>query len=154
MVVVYNSKTNFTKKYAVGYAKSKNLECYSLKEAKRLKKGMDIAFFGNIRLGKISKFKKVNKKFNILILACVGLDTNIVKREKELKELYNKTVFYFVGGINVNDLKGFDKFIMKKVVKSIEKQYKEHPTNNLEYQLRSIKSGISQVDLTKLNKIF
>lgn len=155
MVVVYNSQTNFTKNYAEAYAKSKGYECYSVKEAKgSVKKGASIAYFGNIKIGKISKYKKVNKRYLISTLACVGLDTDIIKREIELKELYKKTVFYFIGGIDVKNLKGIDKIIMKKVIKTIEKKYKENPTNNLKFQLESIKSGISQVDLGKLKKIY
>lgn len=155
MTVVYFSQTGFTRTYAEAYAKKKNLECYSTKKASRkIKKGSDICYFGSIKYGKVSHYQKISKKFNVKELCAVGLDTDIIKRETELKKQYSKTVFYFVGGINIKGLKGFNKIIMKIVLGKIKKNYKENPTEKLKEQLTNIENGLDRIDLSKLSKIY
>ena len=62
--IVYHTNTGHTYTYAQILSKKLNIPFYSLKEAKeKLKKEDTIIFLSWICAGKISKLKKVNKKF-------------------------------------------------------------------------------------------
>lgn len=133
-VVIYNSQTGFTKRYAQWIAEATGADCFELSEAK--KKSMAtyeaIIFGGWACAGSISKLswfksnidKWVNKK---LIAFCVGgspIDSPEI--EPALKQNFNESelkrvrVFYCPGGFNYEKMPTLSKFMMKMFIKTLK----------------------------------
>lgn len=133
-IVIYNSKTGFTKRYAQWIAEAAEAECLELSEAK--KKSMDpyeaIVFGGWACAGSISKLgwfkgnmdKWADKK---LIAFCVGgspaynpeIEPALKKNftESELKKV---SVFYCPGGFNYEKMSASSKLAMKLFLKMLK----------------------------------
>lgn len=133
-VVIYNSQTGFTKRYAQWIAEATGADCFELSAAK--KKSMAtyeaIIFGGWACAGSISKLswfksnidKWVNKK---LIAFCVGgspIDSPEI--EPALKQNFNESelkrvrVFYCPGGFNYEKMPTLSKFMMKMFIKTLK----------------------------------
>jgi len=118
-VVVYSSKTGFTKKYADWIAAQLNIVSYDISEVNKrfLKKYDTIIFGGGVYAGKISDAKFLNKNISKLaqqhwLVFAVGLTpaddlANIEKLKAEnfeSEDLKRIDFFYFQGGIDTNKL--------------------------------------------------
>jgi len=71
MVIVYESKTGFTKKYAEMLAAKTKLKVFHVKEISKLNKDEDIIFLGWIKVGKIQGLNKV-REYNIIAVCGSG----------------------------------------------------------------------------------
>lgn len=133
-IVIYNSQTGFTKRYAQWIAEATGGDCLELSVAKR--KNMDayeaIVFGGWACAGGISKLswfksnidKWADKK---LIAFCVGgspIDSPEIEpalkqnfKESELKKV---NVFYCPGGFNYEKMSAPSKFMMKIFVNTLK----------------------------------
>lgn len=133
-IVIYNSQTGFTKRYAQWIAEATGADCFELSEAK--KKSMStygaIIFGGWACAGGISKLswfkgnidKWADKK---LIAFCVGgspIDNPEIEialkqnfKESELKKV---NVFYCPGGFNYEKMSPPSKFMMKIFIKTLK----------------------------------
>ena len=133
-VVIYNSKTGFTKRYAEWIAEASGADCLELSAAKR--KNLDtydaVIFGGWVCAGNISKInwfkenmdKWMNKK---LIIFCVGgspADNPEIGQflKKNLKEYKSGKVdiFYCPGGFNYEKMSASSKIMMKIFVKMLK----------------------------------
>lgn len=75
MIIVYESKTGFTKKYADMLAQKTKLKAYRVKELPKDIKDEEIIFLGWIKAGKIQGLGKV-KKHNIKAVCASGTARN------------------------------------------------------------------------------
>lgn len=133
-IVIYNSQTGFTKKYAEWIAEAAGADCLALSEAK--KKKLDeygaIIFGGWACAGGISKiswFKDNIEKWpdKKLIAFCVGgspienpeIDAGLKKNFKE-SEWERISVFYCPGGFNYEKMSAPSKLMMKMFIKSLK----------------------------------
>lgn len=154
-IIIYKSKTGFTKKYAEMISKSINCNCLSIKESKKvnLKEYDFIIFGGSLYASGIIGLKKLKKRINTqnLIVFAVGL----TPMEKNLKgklleanfsadEQKNAKLFYFRGGFNLNKLNFIDKKLMLFMKKKIEK--KEELTQNDHEFLNAFKKPVNYTD--------
>ncbi len=133
-IVIYNSQTGFTKRYAEWIAEAAGADCLELSVAKR--KNMDsyeaVVFGGWACAGSINKLnwlkgnieKWVDKK---LIAFCVGaspMDSPEIKRalKENFKGLESKkvSVFYCPGGLNYEKMPASSKFMMKMFIKMLK----------------------------------
>lgn len=133
-VVIYNSQTGFTKRYAEWIAEAAGADCFELSVAKR--KNLDtygaVIFGGWVCAGSISKLnwfkdnldKWTDKK---LIVFCVGgspIDNPGIEQflKKNLKEygLRKVDVFYCPGGFNYEKMSVTSKLMMKMFVKMLK----------------------------------
>ena len=133
-VVVYNSQTGFTKRYAEWIAEAAGADCFELAEAK--KKNLDayeaIVFGGWACAGGISKlawFKGNIEKWSgkKLIAFCVGgspmenpeveiaLKNNFTDAERE-----KVNVFYCPGGFNYEKMSAPSKLMMKMFISALK----------------------------------
>lgn len=133
-VVVYNSQTGFTKRYAEWIAEATGADCFELAEAK--KKNLDayeaIVFGGWACAGGISKlawFKGNIEKWSgkKLIAFCVGgspmenpeveiaLKNNFTDAERE-----KVNVFYCPGGFNYEKMSAPSKLMMKMFISALK----------------------------------
>ena len=153
-LVVYQSSTGFTKKYAMWI--SEELKCEA-KEVKHVTE-QDIAdsemiiyggwIMGSMVMG-LNKIIKLNPKS--LIIFAVGITPD----GKELRETIRKQnhieavpFFYLEGGLDYKKLGFIKKFILNMVKKSIVKK-----ENKTEQDLHMIKTLGSSVDHTKAENI-
>ena len=133
-IVIYNSQTGFTKRYARWIAEAAGADCLELSEAKR--KNMAayeaIVFGGWACAGSISKlgwFKNnidqwTDKK---LIAFCVGgspIDNPEIgpalKQNFKESELEKVSVFYCPGGFNYEKMSTPSKLMMKMFIKTLK----------------------------------
>ena len=153
MVVVYESKTGFTKRYADMLASKTGMKFYSVKEFLEQKKNDEIIFLGWMKAGQIQGLKKL-KNHNVKAVCTSGtaktaepdLETVISRNN-----IHGKPFFYLRGGcLPLKDLKGFDKILMsmfvKMLKKSTDKDYSETISN--------IENGFNGVKEENLTPIF
>jgi len=153
VVVIYNSQTGFTKRYAEWIAEESGADCFELSEAK--KKRMDnydaIVFGGWACAGGISKlswFKGNIHKWNDkkLIAFCVGgspLENPEI--EPALRKNFNEeewekvNVFYCPGGFNYEKMSAPSKLMMKMFIKTLKA--KKDKTEEEEIMIKMIASS-------------
>lgn len=133
-VVVYNSQTGFTKRYAQWIAEAAGADCLDISAAK--KKSMAayeaIIFGGWACAGSISKlgwFKRNIDKWSDkkLIVFCVGgspIDNPEIapalKQNFKETELKKVSVFYCPGGFNYEKMSASSKLMMKMFIKMLK----------------------------------
>ncbi|MCI8408739.1 MAG: flavodoxin [Lachnospiraceae bacterium] len=152
-VVIYNSQTGFTKRYAQWIAEATGADCLELSEAK--KKSMAtyeaIIFGGWACAGGISKlswFKNNIDKWSDkkLIAFCVGgspIDNPEIEpalkqnfKESEFKKV---NVFYCPGGFNYEKMSAPSKLMMKIFIKTLKA--KKNKTEEEEVMIKMISSS-------------
>jgi menaquinone-dependent protoporphyrinogen IX oxidase len=132
-IVIYNSQTGFTKKYAEWISEAAGCECVSLKKAGKINLAdYDAIVFGSwCMAGSITKLKWFKKQMPVLaqagkklIIYMVGaspienpdipsiMDKMLSDEEKKMAK-----VFYCPGGLDYDNMKGGSKFAMKMLVK-------------------------------------
>ncbi len=133
-VVIYNSQTGFTKRYAQWIAEAAGADCVELSAAKRtnLDAYKAIIFGGWACAGgirKLSWFKNNIDNWNDkkLITFCVGaspIDSPeiepFLKQNFTEAEFKKVSVFYFPGGLNYEKMSIPSKLMMKMFVKTLK----------------------------------
>lgn len=161
-IVIYNSQTGFTKKYADWIAEKANAECIEFSKAK--KADLDcydaIIFGGWAVAGSISKlkwFKKNISKWNNKKLAvfCVGaspienseIEATLPKNFTE-DELKIVKWFYCPGGLDYDKMPMASKTAMKMFVKMLDSR-----KNKTEQDIEQIRMMSSSYDISDIKYI-
>ena len=71
MIIVYESKTGFTKRYAEMLAAKTGMKVYRVNELSKIDKKEEIVFLGWMKVGRIQGLKKV-RKFNVKAVCGTG----------------------------------------------------------------------------------
>lgn len=134
IVVIYNSQTGFTKRYAQWISEALECTCVEFNEANKLDfdKYTTIIFGGWACAGSVSKlkwFKKNMKKWNNKKLAvyCVGgspienpeVET-AMKNCLSAEEHKNARIFYCPGGFNYEKMSASSKLMMKIFISALK----------------------------------
>lgn len=157
-IVIYNSQTGFTKKYAQWIAEETSARCVELKAAKK----MDLSVFDTIVFGgwavagsisKIKWFKKNISKWSDkkLVAFCVGaspienpeIDEALPKNFTE-EELKSVKLFYCPGGLDYEKMSSASRAMMKMFVKMLNSK-KDKTEADLE-QIKMISSSYDIAD--------
>lgn len=120
--IIYQSKTGHTREYAEYLSKELSIPCYSVCDAKeKINKKDEIIYLSWVRATTIVKYKKMNKKYQIVSVVAVGAYPKSNEYTKQLKEYNHITqeLFYLRGGINYEKLNKFYQKILKLVGKAI-----------------------------------
>ena len=156
-IVIYNSQTGFTKRYAQWIAEAVDGKCVEVKDAKKedLNSFDTVVFGGWAMAGSITKinwFKKniANLQGIKLITFCVGaspvenpeIDEFLAKASSE-EGLENVKVFYCPGGLAYDKMSVTSKAMMKMFVKMLNSK-----KDKTEYDLRQIKMVSSSYDIS------
>ena len=122
MIIVYESKTGFTKRYADMLAARANLKVLRTKEIAKVNRDEEIIFLGWMKVGKIQGLKKL-QKYNVKAVCGSGTgrtaepDTETVIARNKIE---NTPFFYLRGGcLPLNKLKGMDKIMLSMFVKML-----------------------------------
>ena len=152
-VVIYNSQTGFTKRYAQWIAEATEADCLELSEAKRKSMAAyEAIIFGSWAcaggISKLSWFKSNIDKWadKKLIAFCVGgspIDNPEIKpalkqnfKESEFKKV---NVFYCPGGFNYEKMSVPSKLMMKIFIKTLKS--KKNKTEEDEEMIKMISSS-------------
>ncbi len=153
IIVIYNSQTGFTKRYAKWIAKATGADCLDLSAAKK----KDLSAYETIIFGswacagsisKISWFKQNMDKWadKKLIAFCVGASPiDNPEIEVALNQIFNKSeqkkvkIFYCPGGFNYEKMSAKSKFMMKIFIKMLKA--KKDKTEKEQMMIKMISSS-------------
>ena len=164
-VVIYNSQTGFTKRYAQWIAEKTEARCVEFKEAKKidLNEFDTIVFGGWAMAGSITKVKWFNKKTQNLqgkklIAFCVGASPienpdidEFIKKTSTQEEFKNTKVFYCPGGLDYEKMSGASRTMMKMFVKMLDS--KKDKTENDLMQIKMLSSSYDISDIKYIEPI-
>lgn len=133
-IVIFNSQTGFTKRYAEWIAEAAGADCFELSAAKKKDlTSYEAIIFGSWAcagsISKVSWFKSNIDKWagKKLIAFCVGgspIDNPEVEQalKQNFKELTSKkvSVFYCPGGFNYEKMSASSKLMMKMFIKMLK----------------------------------
>lgn len=138
-IVVYQSKTGFTRKYAELISRRLNCPVYSFKESKKnnLTEYEVIIYGGSLYASGILGLKKFKKRLTnqqLIVFGVgatpmrAGLKEELINANFNSKEKEAINFFYLRGGFKFNDLNLIDKGLMLLMKKSIKKKKIEERT--------------------------
>ncbi|NLT40872.1 MAG: flavodoxin domain-containing protein [Clostridiales bacterium] len=123
MIIVYESKTGFTKKYAEMLSEKTGLGICSTKELSKAHEAEDIVFLGWISAGRIKGLNKVIGKFPVKAVCASGTgqkaepDEDTFTKRNRIKGM---PFFYLRGGcLPLSQIKGFDKLALSLFLKML-----------------------------------
>lgn len=154
MVIVYESKAGFTKRYADMLSAKTGLKVFRVKELARVNRDEEIIFLGWMKVGKIQGFNKV-RNYNIKAVCGSGtgrtaepsIETVIARNE--IKDI---PFFYLRGGcFPLKELKGMDKIMMNMFVKMLKSR--KNADEKTSESIAIIENGFDGVKEENLNPI-
>lgn len=158
--IIFTSETGYTRKYAEILAEKLNIPAYELKSVnpKSLKQEDSVIYLGWLMAGNIKGYKKAAKTFNVEAVCAVGMSASEVQSIEALKQqnqVIDKPLFYLQGGLNIDKLNGFNKFLMKIVKAAASKRLSEKPdrTEQESEMLEIFKKGGGRVDEKNLVEV-
>lgn len=141
-IVIYNSQTGFTKRYALWIAKAAGADCLPVSDAKK----KDLSVYGAIIYGgwacagsihKISWFKKHALQWagqKKLIAFCVGASpaespdiVTALEQNFHDPELKNVHLFYCPGGLCYEKMSASSRLMMKLFIKTLKAKKNQTP---------------------------
>lgn len=134
ILVTYQSKTGFTKKYAEWISNEVNAELKDIKSVDNLN-DYDIIIHGGWIMGGmimgLDKIKKLNPK-KLIVFACGYTPSNRVDIKKmiEINNLNDIPLFYYDGGMNPKKMGFIGRTIVKMVTKE-KIEYKDNTNKDL-----------------------
>ncbi len=154
MIIVYESKTGFTQKYAKLLSAKTGMRAVSVGALSSADKGEEIIFLGWMMAGTIKGLRKV-KSCNVKAVCASGTakdaepDAETVMQRNGIAGL---PFFYLRGGCKpLREIKGFDKVILSMFVKMLKKR-KEQDAALREY-IGIIENGFDGVSAENLRPV-
>lgn len=154
MIIVYESKTGFTKRYADILAAKTKLKACNVKQFLQANSNEEIIFLGWMKAGKIQGLDKL-RKYKIVAVCASGTartaepDTATVMARNKIE---NIPLFYLRGGcLPLKELKGMDKFMLSMFVKML-KSRKDKDTELVE-SISNIENGFDGVNEANLDPV-
>ena len=156
-LVIYNSQTGFTKRYAQWIAEETSAQCVELKDAKKidLNEFDSIIFGGWAMAGTITKVKWFCKKAQglqgkKLVAFCVGASPvenpeidEFLRKTSAQEEFKNIRVFFCPGGLDYEKMSVASRTAMKMFVKMLDSN-----KNKTEGDLKQIEMMSSSYDIS------
>jgi hypothetical protein len=131
VVIVYESKTGFTKKYADMLAAKTGLKAYSVKEISKVNQNEEIIFLGWMKAGTIQGFKKL-QKYNVKAVCGSGTARKAEPSEEAViarNNVGSRPFFYLRGGcLPLKEMKGMDKFLLSMLLKMLKNRKEKDET--------------------------
>ncbi len=154
MIIVYESKTGFTRKYADMLAEKTGLKAYRTKELPLADKDEEIIFLGWMMAGKIQGLSKVIKR-NVIAVCASGTartaepdNETVIERNK----ISGIPFFYLRGGcLPLKELKGLDKIMLSMFVKMLKSR--KDKDEELEESISNIENGFNGVKEDNLEPV-
>lgn len=123
--IVFTSETGHTERYAKMLSEKLGIPHYNINEAKKsLKSGTPIIYMGWICASNVKGYGSVRKKYKIAAVVAVGLcDTGTLLEEvRQATKLHPNTPLFTVqGGMDLDKLRGINKFMIKCITSMVDK---------------------------------
>lgn len=146
MVIVYESKTGFTKKYADMLAAKTGLKAFRVKDISKVSPDEEIIFLGWMKVGKIQGLDKI-RKYNIAAVCGSGTgrtaepDVETILARNNIK---NIPFFYLRGGcLPLKEIKGMDRILLSMFVRMLKRR--KDKDERTEESISIIKNGFDGV---------
>lgn len=160
-IVIYKSKTGFTRKYGQFISEELNCQLYTYKASKKLNlDDYDLIIYGGSLYASgvlgLKKFKKRLKNQRLIVFAVgatppkEGLKDEIMNANFTPKEKDHVEFYYMRGGFNFNELNFIDKGLMLMMKRSIKKKDPKERTADEKGLLNAYEQP---VDFTKKRNI-
>lgn len=161
-IIIYESKTGFTDRYAQMLAAKTGFKVFPLNKAKKQVSSDDeVIFLGWIFAGMIQGLKKARTKFNITVIAGVGMSPYSDKYFSDLKsnnQIGEIPFFFLRGGVTPSKLNFIKKGMLNMVANMTEKEALVADTEEEKEQglamVKMLKEGGDFVDETLLEPLY
>lgn len=125
MVIVYASKTGFTKRYAEMLAAKTALKSYAVSELGKVDPNEDVLFLGWMKAGRIQGLKQA-RRLKIKAVCASGTGRTAEPSPQEViqrNQLQGLPFFYLRGGcFPLKEIKGWDRLMLSMFVKILKKR--------------------------------
>lgn len=146
MVIVYESKTGFTKRYADMLAAKTGLKVFRVKELSKVNQDEEIIFLGWMKAGKIQGLDKL-RKHNVKAICGSGTGRTAEPNTEAViakNKIEGMKFFYLRGGcFPLKELKGMDKIMLSMFLKMLKSQ--KNKDEKLEEAIYNIENGFDGV---------
>lgn len=147
MVIVYASKTGFTKKYADLLCAKTGMQAFSVKELAKVQKEEEIIFLGWIKVGKIQGLKRL-RKHNVKAVCASGTARTAEPKPETLAAKNNwrgMPFFYLRGGcFPLKQIRGMDRIMLSMFAKMLKSR--EEKSEEIEEAISIIENGFDGVN--------
>lgn len=154
MIIVYESKTGFTKKYAEMLATKTGLNVFRVKEISKFTKDEEIIFLGWLKAGKIQGLDKL-RKYNVIAVCGSGSARTAEPSGEAMasrNKIEDKPFFYLRGGcLPLKDLKGFDKLMLSMFLKMLKSR--KDKDEKTEEAISNLENGFDGVEEENLKPV-
>ncbi|HEY8421105.1 MAG TPA: flavodoxin domain-containing protein [Thermoclostridium sp.] len=154
MVIVYESKTGFTKKYADMLAAKTGLKAFRVKDISKVSPDEEIIFLGWMKVGKIQGLDKI-RKYNIAAVCGSGTgrtaepDVETILARNNIK---NIPFFYLRGGcLPLKEIKGMDRILLSMFVRMLKRR--KDKDERTEESISIIENGFDGVEEENLQPL-
>lgn len=154
MVIVYESKTGFTKKYADMLSAKTGLKVFPVKELAKVDHDQEVVFLGWMKVGKIQGLDKV-KKYRVKAVCGSGTaqraepDTETVITRNKIE---NIPFFYLRGGcLPLKEIRGMDRIMLSMFVKMLKNR--KDKDEGIEESISIIEKGFDGVNEKNLEPV-
>jgi hypothetical protein len=154
MVIVYESKTGFTKRYADMLSAKTRLKTFRVKEVSKVDRNEEIIFLGWMKIGKIQGLDRL-QRYNVKAVCGSGTgrtaepDTETVIARNKID---GTPFFYLRGGcFPIRELKGLDKIMLSLFLKMLKSR--KDKDENREEAIVHIENGFDGVKEENLKPV-
>lgn len=154
MVIVYASKTGFTKRYAEMLAAKTGLHAFQVKELTEVDPNEEIIYLGWMKVGKIQGLSKARKH---KVIAVCGSGTGQIAEPSPEEVIARNRItgvpfFYLRGGCRpLRDIKGMDRFFLSMFVKILKGR--KDPDERTAESISNIENGYDGVKEENLGPV-
>ena len=146
MLIVYESKTGFTKRYANMLAAKTGLKVFRVKELSKVNQDEEIIFLGWMKVGKIQGLDKL-RKHNVKAVCASGTGRTAEPNAETViarNKIEGIPFFYLRGGsYPLKELKGMDKIMLSMFLKMLKSR--KDKDEKLEEAISIIENGFDGV---------
>ena len=154
MIIAYESKRGFTKRYADMLAVKTGLKAFRVKEISKVNQDEEIIFLGWIKAGKIQGLDKL-RKYNVKAVCGSGTarapepDAQTVIARNKIEGI---PFFYLRGGCPpLKEIKGIDKILLSMLVKILKSR--KDKDKSTEEAISNIENGFDGVKEENLKPV-
>ena len=157
LLVVYTSKTGFTKRYAQWLAEDLSADCFPLEQAARVDfSGYDaVAFGSSVHAGGVRKLAWLKKRLALFFTGAMPPEEKTVEQcvaqNLTPQERQQVKAFYLWGGLNYQAMGPVDKWMMGVFRKMLASQKNPSPEDKL--AARMVGSSYDKTDRASLKPL-
>ncbi len=152
MIIVYESKTGFTKKYAEILALKTGMKLFPLSEIQWAERNEKTIFLGWLKAGKIQGLNRA-RKLDLRAICATGTGSVEENSEESIitgNKVGNIPLFYIRSGcLPLRSLKGTDKLMMSMFLKFLKKRKDEKYSEAIDHIINGF-DGVKEENLDPL----